>query len=96
MNKSNSTTMMSLRIDSTLKKQSEELFSDLGMNMSTAVNLFLRQAVQMQGIPFSLLKRPNTQTLRAIEETEQMLKNPNTPKFSTVEDLVKDLEADDV
>ena len=46
------TTSINLRIDKELKTQAEELFSNIGMNMTTAVNIFLKQAVRDQGIPF--------------------------------------------
>ena len=49
-----STTSVNLRIDKELKRQAEELFDKLGINMTTAMNIFLRQAVREQGIPFRL------------------------------------------
>ena len=50
------TTSVNLRIDKELKKQAETLFSSLGMNMTTAINVFLKQAVRSQGIPFRILQ----------------------------------------
>lgn len=46
------TTSMNLRVDKNLKKEAETLFDKLGINMTTAINIFLRQAVRNQGIPF--------------------------------------------
>ena len=46
------TTSMNLRIDKDLKKEAENLFETLGINMTTAINIFLRQAVREQSIPF--------------------------------------------
>ena len=44
----------SIKIDSDLKRQAQELFSDLGLNLSTAVNIFLKQAVRERSIPFHI------------------------------------------
>ena len=48
------TTSMNLRIDKNLKKDAEALFDTLGINMTTAINIFLRQSVRDQGIPFQI------------------------------------------
>ena len=48
------TTSMNLRIDKNLKKDAEKLFDSLGINMTTAINIFLRQSVRDQGIPFQI------------------------------------------
>ena len=50
-------TNINIRMDEGLKKQAENLFSDLGMNMTTAFNVFVRQAVREQGIPFEISKK---------------------------------------
>ena len=49
---------INIKTDSTLKKQAEALFSDLGMNMTTAFNIFLRQAVRENRIPFEITRDP--------------------------------------
>ena len=51
-------TSMNIRMDSTIKKQAQELFAQFGLDMTTAVNMFLRQAIRQQGIPFSLQLDP--------------------------------------
>ena len=55
-----STTSMNIRTDSEIKRQAEELFSEFGLNMTTAVNMFLRQVVRNRAIPLELSLRPNT------------------------------------
>lgn len=45
---------VNIRIDDTLKDQADSLFEELGMNMSTAVNVFIREAVRQRGIPFAI------------------------------------------
>ncbi len=51
------TTNVNIRMDEKLKKQAEELFADLGMNMTTAINVFVRQSVSYGGIPFEIVRR---------------------------------------
>ena len=69
------TTNITIRMDEELKKQAKELFSDLGLNMTTAFTVFAKQAVREQKIPFMLSKKtPNEETLEAIREVEQMKK----------------------
>jgi DNA-damage-inducible protein J len=48
---------VNIRMDEDLKKQAEKLFADLGMNMSTAINVFVRQSVRYGGIPFEIVRK---------------------------------------
>lgn len=59
------TTSINLRIDKDLKKQAEELFETLGLNMTTAMNVFLRQAVREQGLPFKITAQTDYNSLPA-------------------------------
>lgn len=62
---------VTFRVDDELKKQADALFSELGMNMSTAFNIFLRQSVREQQIPFRVSKNvPNAVTLAAMNAAE--------------------------
>ena len=87
------TTNITIRMDEELKKQAEELFSDLGLNMTTAFTVFAKQAVREQKIPFMLYKKtPNQETLEAIREVEQMKKNPENYKgYTDVDEMMKEL-----
>jgi len=63
---------VTLRVDEDLKKQAEALFSELGMNLTTAFNIFLRQSVREQQIPFKVSKNvPNAVTLAAMDSAEK-------------------------
>ncbi len=63
---------VTLRVDEDLKKQADALFSELGLNLTTAFNIFLRQAVREQGIPFMVSKNvPNAVTLAAMEAAQK-------------------------
>jgi DNA-damage-inducible protein J len=60
-------------MDKGLKERADMLFSELGMNMTTAMNVFVRQSVRQGKIPFEIaLARPNAETLSAIREIEDM------------------------
>ncbi len=50
-------TNLSIRLEMELKKDAEELFGSLGMSLTTAFNVFLRQSLKVQGLPFSVTRR---------------------------------------
>ncbi len=90
---SNSTNL-NIRIDSNLKKEAEDLFKRLGMNMTSAINVFLTQSVKEQAIPFAIKEnKPNKKLLKALKEADKMTKHPEKYKwYDNVDDLMKDLE----
>ena len=84
---------VSFRIDSDLKAQADALFAELGLNMTTAFNIFLRQSVRQGGIPFEItLNTPNAETVAALVEARQMMSSSDTKKYN-VEDALKELKA---
>jgi len=88
------TTNLNVRIDADLKKQSEEIFNELGLTMSTALTVFLRQTVRTRGIPFDMrLHTPNKETLAAMQDVNSG-RNMSRP-FHSVKALMEDLDADD-
>lgn len=88
----NSTTNITIRMDAELKKQAEQLFSELGMNMTTAFNIFLRQAVRQQKIPFEIsLDTPNAETIAAMEEADRITRDPSVKSYKSVDEMIKDL-----
>jgi len=81
-------TSMTVRTDSDVKLQAQHLFSKLGLDMSTAINLFLRQAIKHQGLPFDVnLRLPNETTMSAINSKD--LVGP----FDSVSELLDSLNA---
>ena len=63
------TTNLNIRTDKAIKDQAEIIFNELGLNMTTAINIFLKAVIRDQGIPFELkLEVPNDSTVVAIEE----------------------------
>ena len=70
-----------INLDPDLKKSAQELFSDLGMDLSTAVTIFLKQAVLNQGIPFEIKREiPNQTTVNALNEFYEMKEHPEKYK----------------
>jgi DNA-damage-inducible protein J len=86
------TTNLNIRIDADLKKQSESILNELGLTMSTALTVFLRQTVRSNGIPFEMrLNTPNDDTLAAIQDVN-INRNMSKP-FHSVKELMEDLDA---
>ncbi len=83
---------VTLRVDEDLKRQADALFSELGLNLTTAFNIFLRQSVREQQIPFKVSKNvPNAVTLSAMDASErgEDLYGP----YDSVSDLMEALNA---
>ena len=92
MAKSN-TSNISIRMDSNLKAAAEELYEELGMNLSTAFNIFVRQSLRERGIPFKITEgTPNKEIVSAMLEAERITKNPNVKGYHDVGELFADLD----
>ena len=88
------TTNLNIRTDKEIKEQAEAVFAELGLNMTTAVNLFLRTTVRERGIPFALqLDRPNDRTAAAIEEGRRIAADSRVNAYGTMEVLKNALES---
>lgn len=80
-------TNLNIRIDKEIKMAAEKIFEELGLNMTTAVNLFLRQSIRENGIPFALrLDVPNDATA-AIAEGRRLAQDGNAKGYSDTDDL---------
>ncbi len=87
------TTNICIRVDTELKAEAEALFSELGMNLTTAVTVFLRQAVRESRIPFEIKwDRPNKDTMAAMRDAENIARNPQVKGYEDPNELFKDLE----
>lgn len=87
-----STVNVTFRMDENLKKQADSLFGELGMSLSTAFNIFVRQSVREQGLPFAVSRHtPNAATIASIEAAErgEDLHGP----FESVDELMEALNA---
>ena len=87
------TTNLNIRTDKEIKEEAEMIFSELGLNMTTAINLFLRTTIREQGIPFMLkLDVPNEATASAIEEGRRLASDSSIKGYSNMDDLRAALE----
>ena len=87
------TSNLNIRMDKDIKEQADQLFNELGLTMTAAVNLFLRASIREQGIPFSLkLDKFNKETIEAIEEGRKSAKDSNVKGYHSVDELKKALE----
>ena len=88
-----SKTTANISIDSDIKAKAQALFAELGMDLSTAINVFLRQAIRENAIPFAVTSDvPNEITLAAMRETEEMHKHPENYKgYQDVDQMMEEL-----
>lgn len=85
-------TNINIRVDENVKRQAEQICQELGMNLSTAVNIFLRQTVRVGGIPFDVRLTPSAQTLAAMDDAANG-RNLTGP-FSDTRSLMEALDSD--
>jgi DNA-damage-inducible protein J len=86
-----------IRIDPEIKKQANVLFHRLGLDMSSAVNLFLHQCVMHGGLPFAVQVPQYSQSvLDAMAEARRISRDPNVRDYSSMEELKAALESEDV
>lgn len=86
-------TNLNIRTDKDVKDAAEKIFFELGINMTTAVNMFLRQTIRENGIPFELkLNAPNPQTAAAIEEGRRIAYDKDAVGYKSIDDLRAALE----
>ena len=86
-------TNLNIRTDKDVKDQAERIFNELGLNLTTAVNLFLRTTIRERGIPFPLkLDVPNEVTMAAIEEGRRIAYDSGVKGYSSMDTLKAALE----
>jgi len=83
----------SIRIDSNTKQAATELLNELGLDLSSAVNIFLKQVVLQGGLPFQV-KYPQykPEVIEAMEEAEKLSRNPNIKKYSSFSEALEDMD----
>lgn len=82
-----------VRIDENLKKQATELFSQLGIDMSGAMNIFLKQCVMRGGLPFEVvIPQYKPEVIEAMEEAKRISKDPNAKRYTCFYDALEDLD----
>ncbi len=81
-------------MDSDIKKQCETLYGELGVNLTTAINVFLRQSLRVGGFPFEVkLEQPNKETIAAMLEAERIARDPSVKHYTDLDELFADLKA---
>lgn len=82
----------SVRLDSSLKKQAETIYGELGLSLTAAINVFLRKSIAVGGFPFDVrLDMPNKETLLAFHEAETISQDSNV-KGLNVDDALRELK----
>ena len=83
--------VINIRVNDEVKKEAETIFKSLGLNMSVAMNLFLKKCISENGIPFDL-KLSNNETMEALEETNKILNGDIERKsYKNADELFEDL-----
>lgn len=90
---STATTNISIRMDTALKAQADIFFAELGMNLSTAFQIFVRQSLREGRIPFDIaLEKPNKETIAALLEAERITNDPSVKGYDDLDELFADLK----
>ena len=83
---------ISIRMDADLKSAAEALYEELGMNLSTAFNIFVRQSLREGRIPFDIsLNQPNNETIAAMREAERIADDPSVKGYTDLDEMFADL-----
>lgn len=92
----NLTSAINVQIDTKTKQEATAILSDLGLSMSTAINLFLKQVIKRDGLPFKVTNpKPTKELLEALQEGEDILSGKIEAKsYHSIKELIEDLEND--
>lgn len=93
----NLTSAINVNVPSDVKDEANKIFNNLGLNMSTAINMFLKRAIYERGIPFEVKEpKPSKEFLNALQELEYMESHPEEYKsYSNISQLKEALLSDD-
>ena len=87
------TTNISIRMDSDVKAEADALFNELGMSLTTAINIFVRESLREGGIPFAVkIDNPNKETIAAMLEAKKIAKDPSVKGYNDLDELFTDLK----
>lgn len=90
----NVSTNVTIRMEQDLKVKADALFAEFGMTLSTAFNIFVRQALREGKIPFEIsLNKPNKETIAAMLEAERIAKDPSAKGYTDLDELLADLKS---
>lgn len=89
------TAVLQTRVDVDTKQKAEKLFNSLGLDITTAIRLFLRQSINQQKIPFEIVPPKynfSDETLAAIDEARKISKDKSVKSYKSVKELLEDCE----
>ncbi|MDR2903859.1 MAG: type II toxin-antitoxin system RelB/DinJ family antitoxin [Clostridiales bacterium] len=87
--------LIQVRVEYDLKRDADELFSDLGFDTPTAIRIFLKHAIKRRGLPFEVGQSvPNAETIAAMEEADRISRDPNVKGYTDVDEMMRELLAD--
>lgn len=90
------TTNLNVRVDSTLKQECDKLFKSLGLNMSTAINMFLTKCLNTSSIPFEISTKPSKSLRNSLKEANYIAEHPEKYKgYNTINELFEALDNED-
>lgn len=86
------TTTFTMRMDQKKKKAAEELFDELGLGMSAAINLFITEALAFEGIPFAIRRRTEKERemFAAMKEARRLASDPKAKRYDNIDELFSD------
>ena len=87
---------LSVRVNETDKKDFEEFCNDVGMNVSVAINMFIKAVLKENKLPFDVVGKTkfSNDLEEALEEAKEMRKNPEKyKKYNNIKELMEDLES---
>lgn len=88
------TTLTNVRIDTQIKNEASDVLSGLGLNISEAVNIFLRQVILRGGLPFQVAyPKYSKELLEAAEEAKKIAKDPNIKGYTDLDEMFKELDS---
>ena len=86
-----STVVTNIPLDKELTAPATELFNDLGLTLSQAFTVFLKQAILHHGLPFAVTRPPSKELLEAIKEGEELAHDPNAKTYASPQELWDEL-----
>ena len=88
---------LNIRIDPNIKQEAESLYNDLGITVSDAINIFLRQSLRVGGLPFEMRQpRYNAETEAAMKEADDIVAGRiQTKRYTSFQEFTTDMENDD-
>lgn len=91
------TSAININVDTKIKEEATSILKDLGLNMSTFINMALTQVVKRNGIPFEITNpTPTKEVLEALKEVEEMISNSEKyPRYNNWKDLKEALLSDE-